>query len=189
MLWISGLAEGLLNSPEGLCYMVLVNHSFYAWSVYMFSRQFVTHFVLRFVEYKNACQLPKCRTSKRGRRALFVILLSVFKLPVAEAFYIARCYITIDKLLQDVYIYVTVMSKTVTYGGRGGGGISCWKQLRHLGESYISQWQRRNFSTLTTHDCPEPFPQWCSSFLEVWTSVCVSKMQIGNGVECTLICR
>jgi len=87
--------------------------------VYIFFRQFVTYFVLRFVEYKHACQQLQCRTSKRGRRALFVTLLSVFKLPVTEAFYIARCYIIVDKLFQRVYIHVTVMSKTATYGWWG----------------------------------------------------------------------
>ena len=102
------------------------------------SGQFVTHFVLRVAESKHTCQQLQGRTNKHGRRALCVLLLSVFKLPLADGFHIAWCYIIVASTCLYtyvcVYIYINIYIYIYSYkyiyhhhvqgcyfGGLGGG--------------------------------------------------------------------
>ena len=91
------------------------------------SGQFVTHFVLRVVESKHTCQQLQGRTNKHGRRALFVLFFSVFRLPVAESFYNARWYIIADNLRQQGGVSVSfaeddddLWANLTTANGKGG---------------------------------------------------------------------
>jgi hypothetical protein len=88
--------------------------------VYVLSTQFVTHFILRSVQSKLACQRPQGHTSKRGRRPEFVLLPSGFKLPLAEVFYFALFHTILDKLRQRVYLCHRHVEYCCVVGGASG---------------------------------------------------------------------
>jgi len=77
--------------------------------------------------------------------------------------------------------------QTATYGEGGWGGRNMLlKTMMTFGQILQQPMAKGNLLSLMTHDCPGPLLHWCSSCSQGWASVCLSKLQIANGVECTL---
>jgi hypothetical protein len=88
------------------------------------------------------------------------------KLIVAEAFYFVECYIIGNKLGQRVYMYVTVMSMTVTFVGEGVGAVSVEENRDDLCTNVTTTNDNGGIFPLITHDSTGPFPRPHISFLQ-----------------------